>query len=260
MGTMPTEHSAVQVNGARLALDATGSGPVVLELHGLGSRRGQTRPDLSSLAGEHRLVRYDARGHGDSDGRTEPLDYTWGNLALDLLTVKAEFSPDDPVDAIGASMGAATILHAALIAPSAFGRLVLVIPPTAWQTRAGQSETYETMAALVETHGLQALLAAAQNQPRPPAAPALELEPQGNADLFPAVVRGAALSDLPAAEELTALTQPTLILPWADDPGHPLSTAQRLAEVLPNAVLHPPAATAADVDAWAGSIERFLHR
>jgi len=250
--------SILEVPGARLALDETGSGPVVVRLHGLGSSRAGDSPDLSLLGRSHRLVRYDARGHGDSAARGEPDDFTWANLANDLLAVKSQVSPDAPVDVIGASMGAATILHAAVRAPQALRRLVLVIPPTAWQTRAGQSEVYERMATLVEQHGLQALLAAAQQQPRPPAAPDLDLQPQGDPALFPAVVRGAARSDLPPAEKLTAIRQPTLILPWADDPGHPLSTAQRLAEVLPNATLHPPAATPADVEVWPALVEQFL--
>ncbi|GAB6902977.1 hypothetical protein [Kineosporia succinea] len=49
-----------------------------------------------------------------------------------------------------------------------------------------------------------------------------------------------------------------MILPWADDPGHPLSTARRLAELLPNATLHPAAATPRDLKAWGPVVEDFL--
>ena len=263
MRTTDTIHSAVEVNGARLALDETGAGPVVLQLHGMGSSRGQDHElgfDFSVLSHSHQLVRYDARAHGDSGGRPEATDYTWAHLAGDLLAVKAHVSPDQPVDAIGASMGGGTILHAALAEPQAFRRLVLVIPPTAWETRAEHAAMWEQAAGLVERHGLGAFLAAGENQPRPPVLAAIgkRMEPQVSPDLFPAVMRGAALTDLPAQEALKALTQPTLILPWADDPGHPLSTAERLAEVLPNATLQPPARTPDEVAAWAPLVEAFL--
>ena len=263
MSTTETRHSAVAVNGVRLALDETGDGPVVVQLHGLSSSRGHDHDlgfDFSVLSGSHRLVRYDARAHGDSGGAPEPTDYTWAHLAGDLLMVKAHVAPEQPVDAIGASMGVGTILHAALAEPAAFRRLVLIIPPTAWENRAAQASVYAQAAELVERHGLGAFVAAAQNQPLPPvlAAAEVRMEPQVSPDLFPAVLRGAALTDLPTPEDLKALTQPTLILPWADDPGHPLSTAERLAEVLPNATLQSPARTPEEVASWAALVEEFL--
>jgi pimeloyl-ACP methyl ester carboxylesterase len=263
MSTTETQHSAVEVNGARLALDETGAGPVVLQLHGLSSNRGHDHElgfDFSTLSARHRLVRYDARAHGDSGGEPEPVDYTWARLAGDLLAVKAHVAPDQAVDAIGASMGTATILPAALAEPTFFRRLVLVIPPTAWASRTAQASVYEQAATLVERHGLGAFVAAAENQPLPPVLAALgkRMEPQVSPDLFPAVLRGAARSDLPSPEDLKALTHPTLILPWADDPGHPMSTAERLAEVLPNATLQAPARTPEEVAAWAPLVEEFL--
>ncbi|MBT0769125.1 alpha/beta hydrolase [Kineosporia sp. J2-2] len=261
MRTTETRHSTVQVSGARLAVDETGHGPVVIQAHGLGSNRGQDREtgfDFSGLESTHRLVRYDARAHGDSGGEPEPTHYTWAHLALDLLSVRSQVSPQAPVDAIGASMGAATILHAALAVPEAFRRLVLLIPPTAWDTRAAQAAAYADAATLVEKHGLRALLAAQAAQPQPPAARQGRTEPQGSADLFPSVVRGAALSDLPPADDLKVLDRPTLILPWAGDAGHPVSTAERLAEVLPNATLHEPARTPEEVSAWAPLVGEFL--
>jgi 3-oxoadipate enol-lactonase len=50
---------------------------------------------------------------------------------------------------------------------------------------------------------------------------------------FPAVLRGAAASDLPPSELVRGVTASTLILGWTDDPDHPLSTTQRLVELLP---------------------------
>jgi hypothetical protein len=56
-------------------------------------------------------------------------------------------------------------------------------------------------------------------------------------DNVPAILRGAAKSDLPHPAAITELTQPTLILAWPDDPGHPLSTTETLATLLPQATV-----------------------
>lgn len=54
---------------------------------------------------------------------------------------------------------------------------------------------------------------------------------------LPLVLHGAAQTDLPPREALRALTMPTLILAWTDDPGHPIGTAETIADLLPNSRL-----------------------
>lgn len=261
--TTNTRYSSVRVGDTLLAVDETGSGPVVLQAHGLGSSRGHHRDlglDFPTLAMHHRVVRYDARGHGDSRGAPDPDHYVWPHLALDLLVIAARMSPREPVDVIGASMGVGAILHAALLVPEAFRRLVLIVPPAAWDTRAAQAAAYERAAILVERHGLGAFAAAGVMTARMPV-PVLTgagLRPQISADLLPAVLRGAARTDLPSLAALAQVSQPTLILPCTGDPAHPLSTAARLAEALPQATLMAPVPGPAQLVAWASTVEEFL--
>lgn len=59
-----------------------------------------------------------------------------------------------------------------------------------------------------------------------------------DASTFPSVLRGAAASDLPDPDAVAAITVPTLILAWTGDDTHPVSTAERLAALLPHAELH----------------------
>jgi pimeloyl-ACP methyl ester carboxylesterase len=206
------------------------------------------------------VVEFDARGHGGSTGRQVPSDYTWPVLADDLLALIDEVSPDDPVDAIGASMGCASILHAVVSAPRRFRRLVLVIPPTAWETRAAIASGYELQARLVEKQGVDALMEFSAGFPNPPALPAdLVLRPDISDELLPTVFRGAALSDLPPRDRLAVIAQPTLILAWAGDPGHPLSTAEDLLALLPDAELLV-AESPKDVARWVELADEFLSR
>jgi pimeloyl-ACP methyl ester carboxylesterase len=52
-----------------------------------------------------------------------------------------------------------------------------------------------------------------------------------------AILRGAAASDFPPPDAVAKLGQPTLLLAWEGDDGHPLSSAERLAELIPGAKL-----------------------
>jgi hypothetical protein len=76
-------------------------------------------------------------------------------------------------------------------------------------------------------------------------------------DLLPSVLRGAAASDLPSPEDVAALAHPALVLAWAGDPGHPESTAERLAELLPAAELHV-ATRIREVLGWPARVAAFL--
>jgi hypothetical protein len=75
--------------------------------------------------------------------------------------------------------------------------------------------------------------------------------------LLPAALRGAAASDLPEEDLVRAVAAPALLLAWDTDPGHPISTAERLVELLPNAELHV-ARRLRDVGTWTDRLESFL--
>ena len=77
--------------------------------------------------------------------------------------------------------------------------------------------------------------------------------------LLPAVLRGAGASDLPSPERVRSIAAPALLLAWDTDPGHPLSTAEQLAELLPDAELEV-ARRLQDVIAWTDRVEAFLGR
>lgn len=65
------------------------------------------------------VIAIDLLGHGTAPKPHDPDDYT------DLTTRISEALPDEPVDAIGFSLGALTLLRLALREPGQFNRLVL---------------------------------------------------------------------------------------------------------------------------------------
>ena len=76
--------SAAFVPGTpRIAYEASGSGPTVVFMHGIGGNRTNWREQLAALAGEFRAVAWDARGYGDSEDYEGPLAFP--SFAADLL-------------------------------------------------------------------------------------------------------------------------------------------------------------------------------
>lgn len=69
------------------------------------------------------MVRYDVRGHGESEGEPVVADCVWANLADDLLALLDALRVDR-ASGVGASMGTVILLHAVAAAPGRFDRLL----------------------------------------------------------------------------------------------------------------------------------------
>jgi 3-oxoadipate enol-lactonase len=257
-----TKHA--QVRGVQLAYDDRGTGPLVLDAHGLTSSRAAVKQlalsDFAAVSSSFRLLSYDARGHGQSTGTEQPADYAWPALAQDMLALADMFSPTAAVSGIGLSMGTGTLLHAVLRAPQRFERLVLTAPPTAWETRAAQTQFYERIALFAEQNSPESLRALFRKAPAAPIfhdVPTHPVDPDMPHALVPAVFRGAGLSDLPAPAALRTIEQRTLILAWDTDSGHPVSTAERLHALLGRSQLHI-SKTSDDIRSWGQRALDFL--
>lgn len=256
--------STFQTDGAALAYELTGTGPVFVQLHGLTSsawREHRSGLDMTLNLQEATVLRYDARGHGSSTGRRQPADYLWSQLGDDLLALLDEVAPGRQVHAAGPSMGSATLLYAACQQPERFTTLTLLVPPTAWSTRQAQAQGYLNSADLVEEEGIGAFIRVGESVLPPPALAGRQRErvPAVSQELLPSVLRGAAQADLPPLEVLKDLDLPVQILAWTGDHSHPVSTAEKLADTLPNARLGI-AETPEDLRSWPARVSRFVDR
>ena len=250
----------IDVGAHSLPLQVTGEGPTLIWTHGLTSSR--RREDLwplwhlDQITGR-RVVRYDARGHGDAGGPADdPRAYEWPTLATDLLALADALDAPTFVSA-GVSMGTATTLHAAVRSPERIEAMILTGPPTAWETREAQADAYRAGAEFVRGKDPAALVGRVDPPPVFRDRPVEAQIPDVPGELLPTVLHGAANSNLPPKEALAALDIPTLVLAWADDPGHPVSTAEQLAETIPNAQLHV-SPDVDDVRTWTNRMQGFL--
>lgn len=258
----PVRTGVVQVRDASLMVEVVGArGPAFIWTHGVLSSRFQEDADglldwRIIVDQDWRWVRYDLRGHGESEGTTNVAAYSWRETGRDLVELANALNIPRFAGG-GASTGCAALLEAALDVPDRIDRLVLVLPPAAWEDRPPQVDHYQRLAAALRTQG-SAEWAATSRPPivredstLPP------FEPRVPIDWLPSVLRGTAASDLPEPERIAQLPQPTLILAWDTDEFHPLSTAQRLAEILPRAELSI-ARSLRQVYDWPHLVARFI--
>jgi 3-oxoadipate enol-lactonase len=262
----------MQVNNINLNTRIMGEGVPLIWAHGLmGSMA--VEDSISSfkwddLAQFARVIRYDARGHGQSEASYEAEDYHWASLAKDMIALADELKLNRFI-AGGQSMGCMTSLYTGLTAPERTIGIVLVNPATAWETRTAQSTLFNQLADLVEAQGvrvlvdilkLQSLLPGWLIEARPGIIEAyLKAVQTFDAKVLAQVLRGAKLCDLPAREDLKKIGVPALILAWVEDRTHPLETAEEIDALLPQSQL-VIAKDGNDLAVWPQMIRDFVKK
>jgi pimeloyl-ACP methyl ester carboxylesterase len=229
-----------------LEVEDTGDGPAVVLLHGLTATRRYVVHGSSALArGGHRVIAYDARGHGASDPAPTPADYRYEDLASDLLDVLDDHDVERATLA-GASMGAHTLLRFALDHPERVAGVVAITPAYEPGRDAGL-ERWDRLSDGLRTGGVEGFVAAYGEPPVPPQwretvvrilrqRLARHEHPDAVADALRAVPRSAPFASL---DDLRALDVPAAVVADRDDadPEHPLAVGERYAEAIPGARL-----------------------
>jgi pimeloyl-ACP methyl ester carboxylesterase len=121
-----TDGASLPAEGGRtaagIAFDDRGSGSPLVLVHAAVADRRMWDPQLPALAAAHRVIRYDARGFGES----LPPQGSWAQHT-DLLDLLDELLISR-THVVGASMGAGVAVEAALARPATVDSLVLVAP------------------------------------------------------------------------------------------------------------------------------------
>ena len=254
----------VHGDGVELAGDESGEGIPVVLLHGLtATRRYVVMGSRALERSGHRVITYDARGHGRSSPAPAPDAYTYEDLGRDLIAVLDDRGIERAVLA-GASMGAHTLLWLALVAPRRAAGLVVITPAydPVVNADADRLARWDALADGLERDGVEGFIAASG----PPNVPESWVEtvlkvtrqrlsqhehPQAVADALRAVPRSRPFG---AIDDLRAITLPAVVVASEDepDPGHPRAVGEAYAEAIPDArlVLDVPGRSPI---AWQGS-------
>ena len=227
-----------------LAGEEAGEGVPVVLLHGLtATRRYVVMGSRNLERSGHRVVMYDARGHG----RSAPADrYAYDALADDLLAVLDDRGIDRAVLA-GASMGAHTLLRLALQEPERAAALVLITPAFDPDTGEHGLDRWDALSRGLREGGVEGFLEA-YGEPRVPESfretVRTVLRQRLSAHEHPEAVADA-LREVPRSrpfeswEALVSLDLPVTVVASRDeaDPAHPYATGERYAEAIPGARL-----------------------
>jgi pimeloyl-ACP methyl ester carboxylesterase len=254
----------VQHAGVELAGDESGQGTPVVLLHGLtATRRYVVMGSRALERSGHRVIAYDARGHGASSPAAVRDQYTYEDLGHDLIAVLDDRRIERAVLA-GASMGAHTLLWLALNAPERVAGLVVITPAydPAVQDDEARLARWDALADGLERGGVEGFITA-QGRPDVPEdwqETVLKVtrqrlsahdHPQAVADALRVVPRSRPFAVI---DDLRAISVPTMVVASADgpDPGHPQAVGEAYAEAIPGArlVLDEPGKSPV---AWQGS-------
>jgi len=257
----------ISAGGVALAVQEAGGGVPVVLLHGLtATRRYVVMGSRALERSGHRVIAYDARGHGRSSPAPTPTAYAYDELAVDLEAVLDGLGIERAVLA-GASMGAHTLLRFALRAPERTRGLVVITPAYGGEEhvggeQAGRLARWDALAEGLRSGGVDGFVAAYGT---PPVAPAYREtvvkvirqrlaaheHPGAVADALQVVPRSRPFGSI---AELGQLDVPVAVVASGDDadPEHPYAVGQAYAAAIPGATLvsDPPGASPI---AWQGS-------
>lgn len=225
------------INGIRMVYDVSGAetGPPVVLHHSLAMNMSLWDELAAALAPKYRVIRFDARGHGQTQATKAP--YTFEMLAADVVGLldhleinKAHF--------VGLSMGGMVGQWLGANAPERIERMVLTNTSSFFPDKAGWNERLK----LVEEKGIAAF--AAPNMARWFTAGFLERAPQAVAPIqamFAAtplegyLACGAAVRDMDHRALLPKITAPTLVIAGQHDGATPPEANEYIAKNIPGA-------------------------
>lgn len=237
------------MSAPELNVEDAGEGIPIVLLHGLtATHRYVVMGSRALERGGHRVISYDARGHGASAPAPDPADYDYETLAADLLRVMGERGIGRAVLA-GASMGAHTALRAALDSPDRVSGLVVITPAYDPDLHLDERrlEHWDALSDGLREGGVEGFVAAYGDPAGDPAWRETILRvirqrlsehehPQAVADALRVVPRARPFGEI---AELAAISVPVTVVASRDeaDPGHPLAVGEAYAAAIPGARL-----------------------
>ncbi|KAA9005530.1 alpha/beta fold hydrolase [Histidinibacterium aquaticum] len=211
--------------------------PWVMLSNSLGADLSMWDGQVDLLAGKYRVLRYDQRGHGQSDAPDGP--YSFEDLAEDAIAIMDHHGVDK-ADWISLSMGAMTGMGLAIDHPERFGRMVFA------DARSVATDAYRQMwdqrIATIQDGGVGAVVEGSLGlwltdefrEANPDVAEACAKIISGTSDKG-YIASCYALRELNFFKDLDKITLPVLYLCGGKDKGAPPEEMQEMARVTPRA-------------------------
>lgn len=202
-------------------VDGPPDAPALLLINSIGSTREMWSRQMPALTGAYRVIRYDARGHGESSAPRGP--YTLEQLGRDALAI-LDGAGASAAHVCGISLGGMTAMWLGINAPDRVRSLVLANTAA----RIGTVDGWNDRIATVRQHGMSP--AAEQAMPRWFSPAFHERDPE-TVHVFRTMVQNcgvegylgccAALRDADVRDQLSRISVPTLAIASSQDPATP---------------------------------------
>tara|TARA_B110000503_G_scaffold135631_1_gene216533 strand:- start:304 stop:1098 length:795 start_codon:yes stop_codon:yes gene_type:complete len=217
-------------------VDGADGAPWIILSNSLGASLAMWDGQVDLLTRKYRVLRYDQRGHGQSDAPTDP--YTFDLLVGDVIALMDHYGIPK-ADFMGLSMGGMTGMGLALSHEDRFGKVVVA------DARSVATEAYKSMwdqrIAAIKSGGVDSIADAslglwftdsfrAENPDETAASRAMiaATDPKGY------IASCNALSELDYLKDLGAISLPVLYLCGANDKGAPPAEMQEMALATPD--------------------------
>jgi 3-oxoadipate enol-lactonase len=223
----------VKVNGIQInyRVDGPAGAPWVTMSNSLATTYRMWDPQMAAFTKRYRVLRYDKRGHGESE--VAPGPYSFELLADDVLALLEALSITQ-THFVGLSMGGMTGMTLALKKPAVLRSLVLcdtaskdpLGDPALWRERIDAVRAAGGMEAMVEPT-VARFLTAETVRARPEMADTVRTMVRGTpVDGYIACCQ--AISRLNLTDRLPGIALPTLIVVGADDPATTVEMARTI--------------------------------
>jgi 3-oxoadipate enol-lactonase len=225
----------VELNGAQTyyELFGRGQGPVLMFSNSLGTNLGMWDWQASAFSGSFRILRYDTRGHGQSEATPGP--YSIEQLAEDVLAL-LEHLKIGRVSYCGLSMGGVIGMVLALRIPERLERLVLCNT----SPKIGAAEMWNARIATVRKSGMEGVADSvlerwytARFRAASPAAVAATRKMLVSTPVEGYAGCCAAIRDMDLREGIAGIAVGTLIIAGSHDPVTPPADGRFMAGRIP---------------------------
>jgi 3-oxoadipate enol-lactonase len=224
--------SFVEANGSRFhcRLDGPAGAPVLMLSNSLGTEMGMWEPQVAALAERFRVLRYDARGHGQSV--VTPGPYTIEGLARDAMAI-LDSMKIERAHFCGLSMGGMIGIWLGINAPHRLKKLVLcntgarIGTPDIWAARIAKARAGGMAAiadAVIPRWFTDTFIADAPGKVEFMRQMLLRCPGEGYAASCEAI------RDMDQNDQLTRIEVPTLVIAGSRDPVTPPADCRLLSE------------------------------
>ncbi|VVE88305.1 3-oxoadipate enol-lactonase [Pandoraea bronchicola] len=219
----------------RVAVDGDDRAPALVLSNSLGTTLDMWAPQVSALAREFRVIRYDTRGHGGSS--VTPGPYVIDQLGRDVIAL-LDALRIERASLAGVSMGGMTGMWLGIHAPHRLERLAIVCS----SAHIGGEDGWNARIRTVQADGMNAVADAVVSrwftpefaQREPAVIERMKTMFRSlSADGYAAAC--AAVRDMNQLDEIASITAPTLVITGSGDLATPPAMSSAMVERIPGA-------------------------